>query len=132
MRQSRWGEKIMKKLLSIIALMFLLLVTSAIAVSSSKISVKYVDAYNDGSGITGMASIKNTGSDSLHNLHATMMIPELGLIASAGSFRLSSGDSTVKQFLLDSEQAASGEYYVRVSVGNSKARRVVYRIITIE
>jgi hypothetical protein len=122
----------MNKLLAVFAVMLVLLSAGVSAADSKKLDVGVVYVYNEPYGLAGMAQISNNGAKVLSNLHATMMIPELGLIAKTASFKLSSGAGVFKQFGLDSEKAAPGEYYVRVSVGNGDTRRVKYRIITIE
>ncbi|MFH1182546.1 MAG: hypothetical protein V1702_06310 [Candidatus Woesearchaeota archaeon] len=120
----------MNKLLAVIAVMLILLCAGAYA-DSRKVQLPHVAVYY-AYDVNGVIGVENNFRSQLKDLKATIMIPELGLRASSSTFKLSSGGDTVKQLMLDAENAAPGEYYVRITVGNGDVKRVKYRIITIE
>jgi hypothetical protein len=121
----------MHKMFGVVSVMLLLLCACALAADSKKVQLPQVTVYTLDYGLNGIVHVENKLGSKVKDLHATMMIPELGLKTRAYAFDLSSKGSTTKQMLLDSN-IAPGEYYVRVTVGNGDVKRVKYRIITIE
>ena len=86
-----------------------------------------------GEDLTAMLGFENTGNFDLDEVRATVVIPDLGIIKSAGPFDLEQGDEVTRAILLElsREDIAPGEYTARIVVSNDKVRRVRHRPIVI-
>lgn len=123
----------MNKILMVIPVMIILLGAMAFAtIDSRKVQLSQVVVYTIDYGINSIVRVENNGGSKLNGLHTTMTIPELGLRVRSSDFKLSSNGGAAKQLMLDADNVAPGEYYVRITVGNGDIKRVKYRIITIE
>ncbi len=79
-------------------------------------------------------SFDNTGVVDLEDLKVTAMIPDLGILGSAGPFDLKEGDRTTKQILLDipGEAVSGEEYMVRFKISQGgESFRTKHRFIRI-
>jgi PKD repeat protein len=76
--------------------------------------------------------IENDADQDFSGLTATIIIPELGIKQTTGSFRLDQGETTSKSLIIPMVATSPGEYYMKIIVGNGRTIRVKYRYFTVE
>jgi len=76
-------------------------------------------------------TIKNKGSKTLKNSLASVWIPDLGVYRSVGPFLLKPNKQVSKSMTVFIPDAEPGIYDLKLSVGNDKIRRRIYREILV-
>ncbi|MBI5002022.1 DUF5011 domain-containing protein [Candidatus Woesearchaeota archaeon] len=103
----------------------------------NNIRLDEVDLSNDvvqaGDVLEAFVSIENIGQSRLENIALTIVIPDLGLVATSTAEDIRTGDADEFSVALDiPEDVPPGVYDVRIIVSNDEMKRVKHRDIVIE
>ncbi len=78
-------------------------------------------------------NIQNVGRDTLKDVKLTASVPELGVYASGGPWKITSKDKSTRFLNVDvPANAPSGDYTIRFTVSNNKFKRSVHRMFTVD
>ena len=103
----------------------------------NNIRLDEVDLANDvvqaGDVLEAFVNIENIGQSRLENIALTIVIPDLGLVATSTAEDIRTGDADEFSVALDiPEDVPPGVYDVRIIVSNDEMKRVKHRDIVIE
>ena len=91
------------------------------------------DVVQAGDVLEAFVNIENIGQSRLENIALTIVIPDLGLVATSTAEDIRTGDADEFSVALDiPEDVEPGVYDVRIIVSNDEMKRVKHRDIVIE
>jgi len=82
--------------------------------------------------LTATVGVKSEFTGKLKDAHVTISIPELGIQSSSTSFDLNHGGTHSETVTLPLYDVKPGVYYLKISVGNTDAKRIKYREIEVK
>lgn len=96
------------------------------------VSFPYSDCVRPGESALLAVKVQNTGKTTLKDVSFTATVPEAGIYAKSGPVSITTKDKLTRFLRLDvPSDASEGDYYLRLTVSNSKFSRTVYRIFTV-
>lgn len=109
-------------------IIFVLLMPFSYARHAKELKVERINVMD------GEMAVNVRVKNNLGDMHVkfSAVVPELGVMASRGPFKLEKGDRASRTIMLEEfPESASGEYVVRIVVRDGDVRRVKHRLIII-